>query len=227
MRHLAETTGLQRLAYAAGAGALVFAAAAPLATPIRALLAWVAAGCADLGLAWLLARRFDAPRIRTRARAQDESAAVLFLAMVAALCASVVAIVVLLQQTRGLPPPQRGAHVALSMLALATSWLWIHTLFAFRYAHRYYQGGSGAAGPDAADPQQGRGGGLDFPGASDPDYFDFLYQALVVGMTSQVSDVQVTSSAMRRLVTMHALVAFVFNVVLLALGVNVAASLLG
>ncbi len=224
-RRFTETTGLQRLGYAAAAGALVFAAAVPLAPPVRALLAWVAAGCTDLGLAWLLARRFDAPRIRGRARAQDESAAVLFLAMVAAVCASVVAIVVLLQQTRGLPPPQRGAHVALSMLALATSWLWIHALFAFRYAHRYYQGEEGGAGAD--DARKAASGGLDFPGAGDPDYFDFLYQALVIGMTSQVSDVQVTSSAMRRLVTMHALVAFVFNVVLLALGVNVAASLLG
>ena len=224
-RHLTETTGLQRLGYAAVAGVLVFLAATPLAPTVRLLLAGVGAGMADLGLAWLLARNFDAPRIRGRARAQDESAAVLFLAMVVALCASVVAVVVLLQQTRDLPPPQRGAHVALSMLALATSWLWIHTLFAFRYAHRYYQSEDG--GPDAADATKAASGGLDFPGQGDPDYFDFLYQSLVIGMTSQVSDVQVTSSAMRRLVTVHGLMAFVFNVVLLALGVNVAASLLG
>ena len=224
-RHLTETTGLQRLGYAAAAGVLVFAAATSLAPTVRLLLAWVAAGTADLGLAWMLARNFDAPRIRGRAKAQDESAAVLFLAMVVALCASVVAVVVLLQQTHDLPPPQRGAHVALSMLALATSWLWIHTLFAFRYAHRYYQGEDG--GPDAPDAHKAASGGLDFPGKEDPDYFDFLYQALVVGMTSQVSDVQVTSSSMRRLVTVHGLMAFVFNVVLLALGVNVTASLLG
>ena len=224
-RHLTETTGLQRLGYAAAAGVLVYAAATPLAPTVRLLLAWVAAGTADLGLAWLLARHFDAPRIRGRAKAQDESAAVLFLAMVVALCASVVAVVVLLQQTHDLPPPQRGAHVALSMLALATSWLWIHTLFAFRYAHRYYQGEDGGA--DAPDAHKAASGGLDFPGKEDPDYFDFLYQALVVGMTSQVSDVQVTSSSMRRLVTVHGLMAFVFNVVLLALGVNVTASLLG
>ncbi|MCS4509206.1 DUF1345 domain-containing protein [Xylophilus ampelinus] len=224
-RHLTETTGLRRLGYAAAVGGLVFAAATPLAPPVRLLLAWVAAGATDLCLAWLLARHFEAPRIRGRAKAQDESAAVLFLAMVVALCASVVAIVVLLQQTRDLPQSQRGAHVALSMLAVATSWLWIHTLFAFRYAHRYYQGEDG--GPEAAEAQKAASGGLDFPGEGDPDYFDFLYQALVIGMTSQVSDVQVTSSAMRRLVTVHGLMAFVFNVVLLALGVNAAASMLG
>jgi uncharacterized membrane protein len=224
-RHLTETTGLQRLGYAAVAGVLVFAAATPLVPPVRLLLAWVVAGATDLCLAWLLARNFDAPRIRGRAKAQDESAAVLFLAMVVALCASVAAIVVLLQQTHDLPPSQRGAHVALSMLALATSWLWIHTLFAFRYAHRYYQSEDG--GPQAAESKKAASGGLDFPGEGDPDYFDFLYQSLVIGMTSQVSDVQVTSSAMRRLVTVHGLMAFVFNVVLLALGVNAAASMLG
>ncbi|MEH3086404.1 MAG: DUF1345 domain-containing protein [Xylophilus ampelinus] len=224
-RRLRETTGPQRLACAAAAGLLVFGLGMALATPVRLLLAWVAAGVADLGLAWLLARSFDAARIRVRARAQDDSAALLFLAMVTALCASVVAIVVLLQQTRGLPPSQRGAHAALSVLALAISWLWIHSLFAFRYAHRYYQGEDDAA--DATEARKAASGGLDFPGPGDPDYFDFLYQAMVVGMTSQVSDVQVTSSAMRRLVTLHALVAFVFNVAILALGVNVTASLLG
>ncbi|MBV9521722.1 MAG: DUF1345 domain-containing protein, partial [Alphaproteobacteria bacterium] len=69
-------------------------------------------------------------------------------------------------------------------------------------------------------------GGLAFPGEARPDYWDFLYFAFVVGMTCQVSDVQVTSRAMRRLTLIHGIVAFFFNTVILALTINIAAGLL-
>ena len=137
---------------------------------------------------------------------------VLFLVMVLAVCASVAAIVVLLRQSKGMSPDAQALHVALSVLALAASWLWIHVLFAFHYASRYYQS------------KGGPGAGLAFPQCDAPDYFDFLYPALVVGMTSQVSDVQVTSSRMRRLTALHGLLSFAFNVVVLAMGINVVAS---
>ena len=98
------------------------------------------------------------------------------------------------------------------MLALAASWLTIHMVFAFRYAHRYYQSLGDVDGP-----------GLQFPGGDDPDYFDFLYYSYVVGMTSQVSDVQVCSRAMRRLTLVHGVLAFAFNMAVLALSINVVA----
>ena len=74
----------------------------------------------------------------------------------------------------------------------------------------------GASGHDA--------GGLDFPGTEEPDALDFLYYSLVVGMTAQVSDVQVRTSAMRRFTLAHGVVSFFFNTVLIALAVNVAAT---
>jgi len=67
------------------------------------------------------------------------------------------------------------------------------------------------------------GPGLVFPGGRDPDCFDFLYHALVVGMTSQVSDVQVTSRAMRHLTPVHSVLSFAFNMLVLALSINVIA----
>jgi len=221
--HFTETTGPQRLAYAALIGVLVALAPLPLKAAAHGLLAWVCAGVVDLVLAWQLARSFGVERIRARAKAQDQSAVVLFLTMLLALCASVAAIGMLLLQSHGVPPEQRSAHLLLALLALVVSWFWIHTLFAFRYAHLYYQH-EARAGEDASEADKTCMAGLDFPGAQDPDYFDFLYYSVVIGMTSQVSDVQVTSRAMRRLTTTHGLLSFAFNMVLLALGVNIAAS---
>jgi len=90
----------------------------------------------------------------------------------------------------------------------------MQTVFAFRYAHMYYQ-----------EELRGHpnGAGLDFPGKLPPDYFDFLYYAHVVGMTSQVSDVVVTSRKMRHLTLVHSVSAFAFNMLVLALSINVMA----
>ena len=104
------------------------------------------------------------------------------------------------------------------MLALAASWLTIHMVFAFRYAHRYYQ-----AELQTGEKADGDGPGLQFPCADAPDYFDFMYYAYVVGMTSQVSDVQVTSRVMRRLTLVHGILSFAFNMLVLALSINVVA----
>ena len=95
---------------------------------------------------------------------------------------------------------------------IVLSWVFIHTIFALHYAHDYY----GEHGNKQS--------GLNFPGDDTPDYWDFVYFSLVIGMTAQVSDVAVASKLIRRTVTAHGIVSFFFNVALLALMVNVAAS---
>lgn len=187
----------------------------PLLPQTHALLSWCLGTATYLALAWWLAVVFDAERTRARAQAQDESGAVLLLLMLAAVLASVGAIAVILQQGKDLLGWERGLHTGLAMLALTSAWLVIHTLFAYRYAHRYYQ--------EEMQPEPD-GPGLVFPGQRDPDYFDFLYHALVVGMTSQVSDVQVTSREMRHLTLVHSVLSFAFNMLVLALSINVVAS---
>src|SRR5438309_1419820 len=72
----------------------------------------------------------------------------------------------------------------------------------------------------------GAAGGLAFPGEANPDYWDFLYFSFVVGMTCQVSDVEVTGRVMRRLTLGHGIIAFLFNTVILALSINLLAGLL-
>ena len=97
-------------------------------------------------------------------------------------------------------------------MTVVLSWAFIHTVFAFHYAHAYYgDDGSGAC--------------LDFPGDDKPLYWDFLYFSFVIGMTAQVADVATTSTSMRKLVMAHGVVAFFFNTAILALGVNLAAAL--
>jgi uncharacterized membrane protein len=103
-------------------------------------------------------------------------------------------------------------YVALAAFTILLSWAFIHTIFALHYAHEFY---------DETD-----GGGLAFPGDREPDYWDFVYFSFVIGMTSQVSDVAITSKLIRRTAAAHGIVSFVFNAALLALTVNLAASAL-
>jgi uncharacterized membrane protein len=101
------------------------------------------------------------------------------------------------------------------MVTILLSWSFIQVIFAFHYAHEFYA------------EHRGQAGGLGFPDDDVPDYWDFLYFAFVIGMTSQVSDVTVKSQVLRRTVTAHSLLSFIFNVTLLALAINLAASALG
>jgi len=110
------------------------------------------------------------------------------------------------------------AHHETTRLLFATativlSWAAVHTAFALHYAHEYYRGD--------------KPGGLQFPSGDrdeHADYWDFVYFAFVIGMTAQVSDVGITDKTIRRTVTVHGIISFVFNTALLALMVNIAAS---
>jgi uncharacterized membrane protein len=211
--HLSTTTGPQRLLYGAVAGIAV-AAVAPLEPMVRGLAGWCTGAAVFLVLTWWLADTFDAQRTRERAQSLDQPNLVILVSMLVAIGASVVAIAMLLQQVKLMSGPARAAHIALGLVALVGSWLMMHTIYAFHYAHRYY-----------IDQRDGSpDGGLDFPGKDEPDYFDFLYYAYVVGMTSQVSDVQATSREMRRITLVHSVLAFAFNMLVLALSVNVVAA---
>ncbi|KAF1047306.1 DUF1345 domain-containing protein [Xylophilus sp.] len=213
-QYFAENKSTHRIAYATAAGLLTLASPWPGDGALRGLPAWTVGAAVYLVLAWWLAVEFDARRTRERAQAQDQPGLVVFLVLVGAVIASVAAIASLLQRMPAAGAPGRPLHIALAMFALAASWLLIQTLFAFRYAHRYYQ---------EEMRREPDGAGLEFPGGQDPDYFDFMYYSYVVGMTSQVSDVQVTSREMRRLTLVHGVLSFAFNMLVLALSINVVA----
>lgn len=212
---LSTTTGPVRVMLGAGAGLIAGLAAIPLRGMARGLMGWCVGAVVFLALSWWLATTFDAKRCRARAQSMDDPNALILVIMLAIAGVSVGVIVMMLKEVQNLEEVERAAHIALSVVSLSCAWLLIHTVYGFHYAHRYYQ---------EEKNKETAGAGLDFPGKRDPDYLDFLYYSFVVGMTCQVSDVQVTSREMRRLTLVHGVLSFAFNMLVLALSINVVAS---
>lgn len=183
----------------------------------RALLAWDTGALALLLLSVLLFNGERHDRMADDAARQEEGEWTLFWFTVAMTIISFAAILGEFSAAKNATPEHRDLLIALVAATLLLSWLVTQTLFAFRYAHEYY---GVLAGTDRIE------GGLSFPGDEPPDYWDFVYFAFVLGMTFQVSDVEITNRKLRRLATAHGLLGFLFNTVILALTINIASSLL-
>ncbi len=179
-----------------------------LSWPSAVLFGWCAAVVAHAGPTFVAMQRATPDLIRRRAEALDEGEAAILAATLVAAIASLGAVFWYLASGEG---PTTPRQVVLALVTIGLSWLFVHMLFAVRYAHEYWQAG----------------GGLDFPGDETPEFNDFLYYAFTIGMTFQTSDVTVRHRLLRQLTLIHALVSFLFNAVILAVAVNLAASLAG
>ncbi len=176
-------------------------------------------------LVYLVLELFKLPRLtsaflKRNAANEDEPTWLIVAVTFVAVVVSVVSLFVILNS--GERP--RGLQLSLSLASVALGWLTIHTMAAHHYAHLYWRperARTGRAASKKAEPSRG----LCFPGDDAPGGYDFLYFSLVIGMTAQTSDVQITNSAMRKLNLLHAVVSFFFNTVLVAAAVNVAVSL--
>lgn len=178
----------------------------------RVIAGWDIGVALYLVLAFVLFARADPATIRSHAAQQDDGeAAILLLTAIAALASlGAITFELIVAGKDGRDP----LHLGLAILTIALSWAFTHAMFALHYAHEFYA------------RNRHKGGGLKFPGDEEPDYWDFLYFSLVIGMTSQVSDVAVTAKPIRRIVLAHGVISFAFNATLLALAVNIAASAL-
>lgn len=181
----------------------------------KLLVGWDSGVALYLALTHPVILRADVARIRKRAAEQDEGAFAMLVLTIVATLASLVAIVFELGGSKQVPRHDAIAHVLLAITTILLSWSFVHTIFSFHYAHEYY-----------GERRDGKIGGLKFPGDNIPDYWDFLYFSLVIGMTSQVSDVAVTSKVIRRMVAIHGVLSFFFNVMVLALTVNIVSNLI-
>jgi uncharacterized membrane protein len=163
-------------------------------------------------ICWMIANATP-QKMRSQAQRLDARGWIILILVVASAFASLLAIVLMLQQNKGLSEATRTFHVTLSLMTIVISWLLIHSMFAIHYAHLYYQVNNSRKA-------------LEFPQEKQPDYGDFLYFAWGIGMTCQVSDVQITSRLLRRVALAHQVLTFFFNTVILALGINILASLI-
>ncbi len=179
----------------------------------RLLVSWDVGVALYLALALRMMAMSDIRHIRMRARLQDEGQFAILTLTATAAFASLGAIVALLGMSAG--NERQPIHLLLGVVTILLSWTFTHIMFALHYAHEFY------------DEDGGKGGGLQFPGdLREPDYWDFVYFSFVIGMTNQVSDVAITCRPIRHTVSAHGIISFIFNVALLALTVNIAASVI-
>ncbi len=189
-------------------------------TGAACMIGWnVAATVFLIPTGWLLLTS-NADTVRAHAKAEDENRAVLMSVVLTAVGASLIAIVVALKESK--LNANHGGEPAwimgLSVLTLVQSWLVVQSLFTLHYTHRYFGDQDDDGLPD---------GGIEFPGAAPSTYQDFIYVSVCIGATCQVSDFNITSTKFRNLVTAHAVITFVFNTMVLALGINIIGNLMG
>jgi len=185
---------------------------------IRAVLGWDA-GIAVLS-AWILGMMALSTHdhMRRRAARQDFGRWLILFVVVAGALVSMAALAVIQKSLKAAQGEESALYLGLIVITIVLSWSLVHTVFTLHYAHGYY-------GPtEDLDDADGLVGGLEFPSESQPDYWDFMYFSYVVGMTAQVSDVQISGRQLRRLTLIHGVVSFFFNTIILALTINIVAS---
>lgn len=153
--------------------------------------------------------------IKKRARTDDGGRLFVFLIVVVAAFASMVTVTMLIisKDTANIP---KIVYLPVIISGMLLSWIMVHTTFSFHYAHLFY---------DVDESEEKHAEGLNFPGEDNPDYLDFAYFSFVIGMTFQVSDVEISSRVIRRQALAHALLSFVLNTFVVALSINLIASL--
>jgi uncharacterized membrane protein len=177
------------------------------------LLGWDA-GALCLGIwIWLSVGKLSASQTQKHAAREDPSIRMSEILVIAAGVAMLSGVGLVLVSAGRSSGGTKAYLITLGVISVAISWGLVHTIFTLRYARAYFTGSKG-------------GGGIDFNEDDPPTYLDFLYLAITIGMTFQVSDTDLTTKPVRRIATSHAMLSYLFGAVLVALTINVVASLL-
>lgn len=204
------------IALGAAATVLLHLAANSLTPLTRSLAAWDVGVVGYLATLFWLLRHTTPDKIAAKVAANDEGRFFVLIISLAAFAVSIAAIVAEAGQANAAHGADKPERVAFVLITVALSWLFVHTTFANHYAHEFY---------GQSTDNEARGG-LIFPGDLDPNFWDFMHFALVIGVANQTADIQISSKSIRNIVTLHGIVAFVFNTVILALAINFAASMI-
>ncbi len=181
----------------------------------RGIIGWNISAFLYLSMAAHMMFGFTHERMRRRARRQDEGQGVIIALVILATLLALVAVVAQLSLAKALNGLEQYVHVGLAIITIASTWAFTQVMFALHYAHRYYQ-----------SEDKNLPGGLLFPGGHAPDYGDFLYFSCVIGTSGQTADIAIASRGMRRITLLHCVLAFLFNTTILALSINIGASLI-
>lgn len=183
-------------------------------TVTRWLIAWNTGTCLYIVLAAQMMSRSSVHQMRRRAQVQDDGEMAILVLVALSAIASLAAIGGELAVVRDVHGWIRRAHIILTGITVVSSWGFIQIMFALHYAHEYY-----------AAVCRGLPAGLHFPEEAHPDYGDFFYFSSIVGTSGQTADVSFTSKPLRRIGTLHCILAYLFNTIVLALLINIGASL--
>ena len=179
----------------------------------RVILAW------DAGCLWFIAASLSSMSgkkgrdIQERAAAQDDGRGMILGLVLLATAASLAAVGVELSLAKADHGLFKVARVGLAFVTVAASWFVAQLIFALHYAHEYYSASD-------TDPAPALRGGLKFPEGGEPDYWDFLHFSVIIGVASQTADIAFDSRRLRRVGTVHSLLAFAYNTVVVALTIN-------
>ena len=216
-RSIARSIAIRPRLYVSALAASAALALWPRGWPagVREAVAWDLFAAIYLVLAFHVMLTSKGRTLRARAARQDDSRVVILVIILLGITASFLAIAGLLAAAK--EAPGRALNLGLAATTIVLSWTVTQVVFTLHYAHEYYRptGGSDAVAE-----------GLDFRGDSEPDYWDFFYFATSLGAASQTSDVTILTKPLRRLATLHAVISFFFNTAVLALTINLAASLI-
>lgn len=215
---LQNTSGLKKLIFSISLSVVAYIILLLLKVDVqsRIILGWDAFCLSLIVMSWILFFTTTNHELCAVVEKQDDGLKVIFMIVLVAVCFSLFGTLLLLN-SKGESTFNKVFHTIVSLSPVFLSWLLLHTTFAIRYAHLYHDHNKLNTGSNV--------GGLDFPTKEEPDYLDFAYFSFVIGMTFQVSDVQVNSRVIRRFVMLHSLISFVFNTIIVALTINTIAGL--
>jgi uncharacterized membrane protein len=186
----------------------------------RGLIGWNVAVWSYLLAAGLMIFRSEHKDIHRRATFEDDGRYMVLTLAALAATVSFAGIFAQLGSLKDVAYPVKGLHIGLALATIVGSWLFVHLTFALHYAHEFFR----TAKPDEAGKWSG---GVVFPGVDRPDYPDFLYFSYVIGVACATADVNITGRPMRRLATLHCILAFFYNNAVLAMSINIGAGFIG